>query len=883
MLNCHAYGMERQPRLTILLAITLMLLPLVPAVSADDDLASSAMMTDGNSVTGNVDYDGDVRDWWKIYAYTGDVVEVSMTSSMSNPAWWCPFDGYEGYIKLTDPLGNTLAGDSYFSDASSSAILSTQVTSADWVHLRIKSDDSLCNDGIDYTLTPSINKDNRDTDDDGFTDTEDDCDDTTGNSTNDRNGCLDSDGDGYSDAEPGWAAHPQGQADAFAFEPTQWHDTDGDGYGDELTGFQGDHCTYDRGFSHNDRFGCFDSDVDGWSDPDPLGLNSSAPWPAHPLGQADAFVLDASQWNDTDDDRYGDNWADGSWNDSRVNEVEPLGQWVDNATEPDACPSTPGISLNDRWGCPDSDGDGWSNPDQNWSVADGGDAFADNPSQWHDRDNDGWGDNQSAGATQVDDFPDNPTQWRDIDGDGYGDNQTTGAWQVDNFTLEASQWADFDGDGFGDNLSGFEGDVCPESLVEHVANGQISHHDRFGCYDGDKDGYSNPTSNWVAHPEGFADAFADDPSQWHDTDGDGYGDNMEWFSEGGMVPAYRGDSCIATPGTSTDDRWGCPDSDGDGWSNPTWDWLASPQGLADAWPEDVTQWHDRDGDGYGDNPLGTQADVCPDTPGTSAGYDAGGDRWGCHDTDGDGWSDLGDAFIHEPSQWRDSDGDGWGDNILGHEGDACPTMRGDSLFDRFGCRDSDADGWSDPSEQWTILDGGDAFPNDRMQWKDSDFDGFGDNAIGAKRDDCPKIAGTSTVDLQGCPDKNKDGFSNEYGEFAAAVTIMGSSPAGSWLSFASLGGSIFLALMITRFGSSARSLFGGRQRNDGKILADIEGPATTATVPVIDMNTGQVQDVSPEMAEELSHYSGAQQLDPSAAYGATVTQTPYDVGGENGG
>jgi hypothetical protein len=170
-----------------------------------------------------------------------------------------------------------------------------------------------------------------------------------------------------------------------------------------------------------------------------------------------------------------------------------------------------------------------------------------------------------------------------------------------------------------------------------------------------------------------------------------------------------------------------------------------------------------------------------------------------------------------------------------------------------------------------------------MQWKDSDFDGFGDNAIGAKRDDCPKIAGTSTVDLQGCPDNNKDGFSDEYGEFAAAVTIMGSSPTGSWLSFASLGGAIFVALMITKSGSMARSLFGGRVRDGGKILADLEGPETTATVPVIDMNTGQIQDLSPAMAEEISHYSGAQQLDPSADYGATATQTPYDVGGDYGG
>ena len=64
-----------------------------------------------------------------------------------------------------------------------------------------------------------------------------------------------------------------------------------------------------------------------------------------------------------------------------------------------------------------------------------GDAFPDNPTQWSDRDGDGWGDNQSEGALQVDDFPDNPTQWLDTDGDGWGDNSSYGATQVDDFLL----------------------------------------------------------------------------------------------------------------------------------------------------------------------------------------------------------------------------------------------------------------------------------------------------------------------------------------------------------------------------------------------------------------------------------------------------------------
>ena len=55
------------------------------------------------------------------------------------------------------------------------------------------------------------------------------------------------------------------------------------------------------------------------------------------------------------------------------------------------------------------------------------------------------------------------------------------------------------------------------------------------------------------------------------------------------------------------DRYGCPDADGDGYSNPDLDWPAHPEGFADAFPGGlnaecgdlcVTQWHDVDGDGY---------------------------------------------------------------------------------------------------------------------------------------------------------------------------------------------------------------------------------------------------------------------------------------------
>ena len=81
---------------------------------------------------------------------------------------------------------------------------------------------------------------------------------------------------------------------------------------------------------------------------------------------------------------------------------------------------------------------------------------------------------------------------------------------------------------------------------------------------------------------------------------------MEYFDGQTWRESFRGDSCRTTVGSSTFDRWGCPDTDGDGWSDSTMNWLASPGGSGDAWPLDPTQWHDRDGDGRGDNPQGQQ-------------------------------------------------------------------------------------------------------------------------------------------------------------------------------------------------------------------------------------------------------------------------------------
>ena len=61
----------------------------------------------------------------------------------------------------------------------------------------------------------------------------------------------------------------------------------------------------------------------------------------------DAFDNDATQWEDADMDMFGDNQS---------------------GNQPDACPTIAGNSTLDRFGCTDSDGDGYSNADISWGY-----------------------------------------------------------------------------------------------------------------------------------------------------------------------------------------------------------------------------------------------------------------------------------------------------------------------------------------------------------------------------------------------------------------------------------------------------------------------------------------------------------------------------------
>ena len=72
-------------RLTVI-CLAACLLSLVPAVSADDDQANATPMTNGVSTNGYVCHDdgcspNDQTDWWKMYAFMGDIVAVGFSGS----------------------------------------------------------------------------------------------------------------------------------------------------------------------------------------------------------------------------------------------------------------------------------------------------------------------------------------------------------------------------------------------------------------------------------------------------------------------------------------------------------------------------------------------------------------------------------------------------------------------------------------------------------------------------------------------------------------------------------------------------------------------------------------------------------------------------------
>ncbi|MBL6882574.1 MAG: thrombospondin type 3 repeat-containing protein [Candidatus Poseidoniaceae archaeon] len=316
----------------------------------------------------------------------------------------------------------------------------------------------------------------------------------------------------------------------------------------------------------------------------------------------------------------------------------------------DDCPDVAGTSTQDQNGCPDDDGDGYSNS---------GDAFPNDVLEWADTDGDGVGNNADA-------FPNDSSETEDSDGDGVGDN-------TDAFPSNAFEQIDSDGDGVGDNSDAFPNN--PSETVDSDGDGVGDNADAFPQnafeqVDSDGDGVGDNT-----------DAFPNDSSESLDSDGDGVGD--------------LNDLCSNTIQDAEVDGNGCSqaqlDSDGDGYLD-----------TQDTFPLDSTQWQDSDGDGYGDNwgdsdwndtrelewpgifVIGAvQADHCPDTFGNST---ANG-FYGCEDDDGNGIPDIFQQpetnetdDENETQTPLDSDGDGVPDIE-----DDCPATSSGVVVDANGC------------------------------------------------------------------------------------------------------------------------------------------------------------------------------------------------------
>ncbi len=520
----------------------------------------------------------------------------------------------------------------------------------------------------------------------------------------------------------------------------------------------------------------------------------------------DALPEVGDQWLDSDGDNYGDN---------------PLGPL------PDDCPTVSGSSSFISQGCEDVDSDGFSD---SLDACNGGQYSG---TSWIDRfgcqdyDQDGWSDNVGS-YVNGDRFYSNWKQALDTDGDGFGDNHGTDCCSVpiydpnagpgDLFPYLESQYADYDGDGYGDNDTDLVyGDYCPWDAG-------TSFRDRNGCLDTDGDGSSDPSDEgtifeWNADQHG-ADRWPLDPTQWADTDGDGFGDNQSanattpdrfpyrqaaandtdgdgfadnWTAmyDGSNGEGIQLDACPLEWGNSTLPVKGCLDSDGDMYTDQYSFVLNTTSGLreqqaGDAFPSIKDQWLDTDGDGFGDNPAGFEGDVCPFEAGVAEGTHPSNPSLtaiGCrvvdvNDEDNDGVINDVDACSNTPAgetvnaagcgeSQLDDDDDGVS-NLL----DLCPNTAASIAVDAEGCSteqrttDSDGDGLNDPEDACPNTATGDEVDERGCSQAQRDTDGDGIVDLDDACDDTPPgfpilengCTDESALDL----DLDGDGYAGVY-------------------------------------------------------------------------------------------------------------------------
>jgi len=363
----------------------------------------------------------------------------------------------------------------------------------------------------------------------------------------------------------------------------------------------------------------------------------------------------------------------------------------------------------------DADGDGY---------ADVIDSFPEDRLEWLDSDDDGFGDN-------TDDIPWDPLEYMDTDGDYHGDKFD------DLFPTDSAQWEDTDGDGFGDNLPGTT--VKVRDRFFDVTTGDLFPDDPREWADLDDDMVGDN-----------GDAFPEDITQWKDTDGDGYGDNPP-----GTIITINGENYTASD--ETGDRF---PNDNNEWSDFDLDGIGNNRDSDDDDDNFLDEWEIYLGTGVKDDankPRDSDNDSLPD------GDTINSQSWMDFDDDNDGYSDMMEANygsnpLDKSSIPVDWDEDKLPDNIdADDDNDEYPDVTDAFPLDAAASIDSDDDGLPDEFHSWFkekdgiwnilpeelqntsliedddddddgYLDGNDVFPLDPFEWKDTDGDGYGDNA-----------------------------------------------------------------------------------------------------------------------------------------------------------
>ena len=458
----------------------------------------------------NVETAGSIGDSSSIFIDDAGIIHIAYSDDTNNVLRYATKNsGVSVTNEITVQFGQFGYVTGEVVDDSTIVVTSPVASQADTVTLSLWDKDGI----IEHQLSSEfefISQD--DLDNDGVLNTNDDCPNDAGTSTQDLTGCPDDDGDGYSNS-----------GDDFPNDASESADSDGDGVGDNADAFPSDSSenTDSDGDGVGDNSDAFPSNTFEQSDSDGDGVGDNS----------DSFPNDASETTDSDGDGVGDN-----------SDAFPMNAFEIYDSDGDGVGDNADDFPNDASETVDSDGDG---------VGDNSDAYPNDASQTTDIDSDG------DGVNDINDLCSNTLENAavdangcssiQLDGDGDGYNNTQ-----DDFASDSTQWMDSDGDGYGDNWGdsswnasreqGWPGvfiidastpDYCPDIAGNSTADGY------FGCLDAD----GNGIADLLEQNETNGTDNTNQTEEPVDTDGDGVSD-LE-------------DNCPGTSPNTSVDAFGC--------------------------------------------------------------------------------------------------------------------------------------------------------------------------------------------------------------------------------------------------------------------------------------------------------------------------------------